>query len=417
MPPKNLAFTRSIRISFTQACIPFGALLLTSTPCFAVLQGYVTPAKVTMTVTSIGLLDAAAGATVNISTTSTEISFSATDSDLAQTKFSTISIPEGRYLGAVIGYSTNRSITLNGYKYQGVNGTAGSDGQYMCSSTTGYTFQNTATCTSPTALALTINGGANRSYFASPICITTTAKQAATCKTGDTFLDAGTASNLTINVMLDLYNTLSIDPDGYTANIVNNQGNLYPYITLGGPGAAVHLSSHAAGNVAQNEITLLFDGSKKLINTFTFGPSSAGFCGGTGYVTATAAPTGSVLNTWGPTFVGSYNSTTGKAAFISNGAVGTAGTSTGGIMVLGDLRKVAGSAISMNCYADSDTAHLTAWDPLFPAYLGFAYGAGPGASDQTTSSINLVKMTDPSGIFGVATCTSGTTTGCGAYPN
>jgi hypothetical protein len=387
-----------------------------STSSYGIINGFVTPAKVAMTIDSMGLLDTS-GNTVWVSQTQTAVTFSAADADFSQASLGTISVAEGRYVGATVSYETSRTITLSGYKYQGINGSQGSDGQYICSSASGYSFQAGASCASPAPFTITVSGGANRTYFPKPICVTTSAKQSSVCQTGDTFFDSGTASNIVFNLMMDLYNAFLIDPSSNASSAVTDQGNLYPIVTFGPPGAAVHLSSHGAGNAAQAELTLLFDNAETLIGTFGFivggSTSVPGVCEGTGFAAATAAPAGSLLNSWGLTFIGKYDATNGYTAFITN--TGIANASGNGMMLLKDIRKAAGTAISVDCVADSDNTSISAWDSNFSAYLGYTYPSNPG-NHAASATITLTKLTDPKSIFGVATCGSGATSGCGQYP-
>lgn len=390
---------------------------LGSSPAYAVLNGFVTPASVAFKVESMGLLDTA-GNTVTVSSTGGSVTFSATGRDFAQAQFSSITIPEGRYVGATVSYDTSREITLDGFKYQGLNGSSGSDGQYMCSTSNAYSFQNSATCSSVDPFTLTVSGGSNRTYFAKVACVTTSARQSMVCQSGDNFLDSSIPANRVLNLMMDLYNSLLIDPSSTAVNnALNNQGNLYPVATLGKPGAAVHLSTHSgSGNAPQGEVTLLFDANKTLLGTFTFvvggSGSVPGFCAGTGYAPATSAPAGSFLNSWGLTFVGQYDSSTGAVAFVTNnGSNNTTGT---GMMLLKDIRQVAGTSIVMDCLTDSSTG-ITSWDSAFSPYLGYTYTANPG-NHSGSATINLVKMTDPNSIFGVTGCGSGNTAQCGSYP-
>ncbi len=386
--------------------------------------GFVTPSKMTMTVTSVGLIDTN-NALHWASTTSTQVSWSAADKDFSPVTIDDVIVPEGRFVGAQVGYTTDRSVELSGHRYQGLDGAQGHDGQFVCSTPTGWAFQDKAAdCPAPAAIAFSEAGGATATYFDSVYCVATPASKAGLCEATDTFIDASVEGNLTFNLLMDLYDNLQMDSDELSFDATRAFAGLnlanYPYVVFGGLGAAVHLSTHSAsaGNQNDGELTLLFDPHKKLIFGTAFvtngggNANLAGICSGPGGVRATAAPAGGYLNPWGITNIGAFDVSNGLVALPLNGTI--AGSS-GGMNLIGDIRQPAGTAIGMNCVSD-DSADISAWDANFQPALGYTYPTFPGNASSPLLNVTIAKIADPAGLFGIAGCDASTSTACGSYP-
>jgi hypothetical protein len=397
---------------------------------FAQTMGNVTPASVTMTVTSVRLIPVSTtGSNVSVFEGSQSLTWKASDKDFSGTSVSSLTVPAGRYVGAVVGYTTDRTVLLSGaYKYQGATNTGATvtNGSYpYTTGSNAWAFSATPT-TSTTSIKFTQNGGATSTYFGGITCVATAATKATVCQTGDTFVEGSVPANVTFNLLLDLYNLVQIDSD--KTAIDANGGlslNLYPYIVFGGLGAAVHLTYQTGvgtANQTQSDATLLLDPNKNFVfayaNTWLGGSSSGppGWCNTPGSTRgSTAAPTGKVLNPWGTDLIGQYDAANGNLAFQASDGGSTSGK--GGMVVLGDIRKAAGSTVAMNCYADS-SASITTWDSNFLPYLGWTYTARSPLSYGSGSNLapTIVKVADPSGLLGIPTCTGSTVSGCGSYP-
>jgi hypothetical protein len=347
-----------------------------------------------------------------VTNSNVSVTFSAADKDFGQVLQQSITIPQGRYIGASVQYLSQRQITLSGFRYQGTSGSVLQDGHYVCSTSTGWIDNGSTSSCSPAAapLSITTPGGTTASYFSSPMCVATPLTQSATCVSTDVFVDATISSNLAFNIMFDLYNYFQIN-SATSVYSGTTPGNAFPYLTFGTPGAAIHLSNHTDGTHDDGEITLLFDGGLNLINsvayqTANFGSPPAGICAGTPYVNATAAPSTGYFNQWGTTFVGLFDQSTGNVVFSANN-----GLSSGGLNVIKKINQVAGTSVQMNCFADSDSQDLNAFDPMFNSYLGFTYPTFPGYPSSPNANITIVKVTDPTSLFGIPT------SGSGSYPN
>lgn len=407
--------TGLISLSVFLVCDPvFGA---TTQP-----TGAVTPTSVTITVTGVNAIDEN-NSYSTISSTQTEVTFTRTDSNMANVKIADFSIPQGRYIGISISYLAARKIKLDGVYYQGADGTGFTashgaklwstadvtDGLAVNSVTTTLTATPSTLTLVPTKADGTLYGATDKfasiTYFSSPFCVT---KDTSICKTGDTIVD-GNSQTPSIGLLLDMFHNVGID--GRTAQMsLDNHYGSYPYAVANGAGAAIHLTATngLTGNDRSiSDATLLFDSSKKLIYAQTAATgnglgSSSGWCSGVAAVTATGAPSGSQFNKYGPTFVMTFDSTTGVAKFAAPGN-GTASYPSG-VMAYTDLLKAVGQTTTSTCVAD---------DLATPPYLGYTYNKGTGVAGSTNWTIS--RIVDPTGIFGKCTSTAtGFITGTGS---
>src|SRR6185295_4848484 len=163
-----------------------------------------------------------------------------------------------------------------------------------------------------------VGNGSNNcssSYFAKPVCVSTDAGH---CQAGDNRVDPGTTVP-NLNIMLDMFNSVGVDPAN---NTLDNHIPIYPYPTIGTPGAAIHLTNAAAGVIGN--ISLLFGNDKALLYSSAYGNQTVnGLCSGVGFVSVTAGPAGAFINSYGPTAVQSFDGTA-KVQF----ATGNCGTSS-----------------------------------------------------------------------------------------
>lgn len=369
--------------------------------------GFVTPTEMTITFTSLRLVKSDNS---NITLLEGEFphTFKKTDTDFSAVSLSKITAPAGRFIGASFCYNTNRTVKLNGDKYYGEN-----IGGYTSGTTTLYSvgtdaiapgsIQTTSTGSPTTLSGYVVGNGTNNcstSYFNLPVCVSTDSTK---CSSGDQIVNPNT-SVPNLNILLDMYNSVGVDA---VSNTLDNHIPVYPYPTIGTPGAAVHYtikSGSALGN-----ISLLFSSDKKLLYAAAYSTGTVtGMCGGNGFVNVTAAPTGAFMNNYGPTAVQSYDATGGAGG---NGlvqfAAGNAGTSnnsvsSGIIQITQPLQAQGTSTIATSCVADSAAT---------PPYLGFTYTSGSGGGGGS-ANYTISKIVDPSGIFSNKTGCTGI---CGTY--
>lgn len=381
----------------TPALVAFLALLIHAGDSGAAGTGFVTPSEMTITFTELRLITAENNNLTLLSGTFPH-TFKKTDTDFAAVSLAAITAPEGRFIGVQVCYNTDRSVKLNGDIYHGATGTF-AEGATLYSVGTTATANNSiqASVATPTTLTgYTIGNGTNncsQSYFGKVVCV---ASDASNCESTDTVVNpATTVPNL--NLVMDLLNSVGVDA---TNNTLDIHVPIYPYPTIGPPGAALRLSATSGSTIGN--LSLLFDSGKTLLYSSSYlnSGSLSGVCSGVAAVTATAAPAGSFLNAFGPTFVQTYAVTTGQVQFTTGNCGDTSTCTSNGMLTIADVRFAAGTTtIAVTCPADSAAS---------PPYLGFTYTSGAGVAG--TTNFTMKRIVDPGNIFGL--CASSP---CGSY--
>jgi hypothetical protein len=365
------------------------------------LTGFVTPTSLTLTVTQLQLsgMYQTPGGTNFLPAPFTQ-TFNRTDPDFSPvTVQGSLPFPVGRFTSIVVCYSTNRSVVLNANAYQG--GGALSNGTPLYSNgTSALTAGSVGTSLTGTAPSTLTNytipaGSATETCvtnpFTVPICINDGSVQ---CSTGDYVL-----TSPTLSLILDLYDSVGIDA---THLSLDNHVAIYPYPVLIPPGAAVHLSSVNAGNVA--DLSLLFDQSKNLLFSSAYStPGITGFCSGIGQMTVSGGPATSLVNPVGPTWVQKADYVGSKIQFVAGTCTTSTSCASSGMLTVTDFPQAVGSTESTFCSADTDTSHV------LPSELGFSYIAGSGNAGSVNMTVK--RVIDQSNLLGV--CGSGV---CGSYP-
>jgi hypothetical protein len=380
--------------------LPF-VFVLTSTPANANTSGFVTPAELTITFTQLSVIRSDNSQLTLLSGTYPTI-FKRSDNDFAAVSLSTITAPEGRFIGVQICYNTDRSVKLSGNEYRGPTTSGVADGDLLYSIGTTATANNSITKTNPSPTSPTtmtgyvVGNGTNNcssSYFAVPVCVSGDPTH---CVAGDNRVDPGTTVP-NLNIMLDMFNSVGVDATSMT---LDNHIPVYPYPTIGTPGAAIHLTSTTASAIGN--ISLLFGNDKKLLYSAAYGAGGlAGFCSGNGFVSVTGAPAGAFLNGYGPTAVQSFDGSH-KVQFASGNCGTTTTCTSNGIDVLPDVIQPLNGTTALSCVADNNAT---------PPYLGFTYTAGTGDLSGTPT-FTIKKIIDPANIFGQCPPASAP---CGSY--
>jgi hypothetical protein len=387
-----------MKINQAAFCASAALSLLSSVAQATNGTGFVTPTEMTITFTDLRLVKADNSQLTLMSGTFPH-TFKKSDAAFASVPLTDITAPAGRFIGVQVCYNTDRTVKINGEKYEGTTVGSYSTGASIYSigsaSTAAGAVQVGGSPTVTTLTGYTIGNGTNncsQTYFSQPVCVTT---DPASCASGDSIVDAGTTPP-NLNLLLDLYNSVAVDANN---NSLDNHVPIYPYPTIGTPGAAMHLTGGSGGN-----ISLLFGSDRKLIYSAAYATGSvSGLCGGNGFVNVTAAPAGAFMNSYGPTAVQSIDTSTGKVQFAA-GNSGTTNTSvSGGMNVLDNVFHPQGATANVTCVADSAAT---------PPYLGYTYTSGAGITGTTAFTIK--RIVDPSGLFSASgTTCSGT---CGSYP-
>lgn len=375
---------KKIVLAYLASCLFF------SGRCFAV-SGFVSPSALTFTFNSVSLTDVDNRNTTLVSSPVTH-TFNKTDTDFVGSSLGAVSVPRGRYVSVRVCYNTSRSVKLNGDTYNGVAGSGITNGAALYTTGSDATVNGTVTVTPGTATTLSGlvsgNGTENCSdtTFTTPICVAVAADQASTCQSTDTKLDP-TVTAPDLQLMLDMYHCVGID----TANAkVDPHVACYPYATLGRPGAAIHLAYNSG--TTYGDIALIFGTDKKLAYTASSSNGSiTHFCTGVGAVTATAGPTGAYINSYGPTWVMSFDESTGKVQFATgNCGSGTTCTSSG-MLTMNNVLQEQGSSVNVSCPADASAT---------PANLGYTYTTTNTSGTAATTAFTISRIVDPYGLFG-----------------
>jgi hypothetical protein len=453
-------------------------------------SGVITPAKTSIQISGLYFLDMSMqtisvadtfvpdGGTApdgGIQTVGRTITLNAADPDFSSFPFGTLSVPEGRFVGIGLAVDNRqRWVTLDGtYQYLGSDTNSPGNiknGYYLCSTgtaTDGSGIMGSPTpaggsfCSSPAELTILSNSSASTvvttSYFAQPVCITTPDQQLKLCQKDDTFIDATNTANLTVTILFDLFDSMTVantDPNLGPDQPYKLFAGSYPFAILGDAGASAHLvvsstlngdgTTNKSGARSVGDITVLLDGAKKLIYTnavvrsdtmcngsFVSGCSArniAGLCSGQAYRRVTATPSGMAPSPFADQ-VAQFDPATGKVAFeaseIPIDASPPFDPAGRGINLVGPIINLSFAAgkppkVAVNCVADDDAVALAAWDAAFQPYLGYAYPAGAGnafsGAPGYNSSFALAKVVDPKGLLGESgtDCVAGK--GCGSYP-
>lgn len=402
-------------VSVTFAFLLIGVLAARTAAAVTCYNGWVTPTSMTYNFTSMAI-DSAAGGQSTLISTPFSVTFNRTDANFASTTVSNVSVPFGRYTGVNLAYASTVGITLNGVKFDG-------DGNYNCSSppspispgATLYTASaaNVAGAINTTGPAVALNfanpSQAVTGYFPSPICVTDSSQSA--CQAGDlVFTSSGAAANskgngkgmgaagvsLTINLLVDLYDSVSLDGgSGLVLNIPNIA------VVPGVPGAAVHLTvpQTASGGTVPFNASLLFGPDKSLlVAQITQGNGGVGgsplthSCQGGNNIAITGASSNTPYEQLGAVST-SADSGKGQVLFpVANTCSSVSVCNSNGTEQIDNIFQAVGNNATLQCVADSSSSYQTT--NFSASYTG---GAGAGAgSDQAT----IVRIVDPNNLFG-----------------
>ncbi len=364
-----------------------------SAQAFANATGFVTPSEMTITFTRLSLIKSDNKQLTLLSGTY-PTTFKKSTAGFSSVSLSSVIAPAGRFVGVQVCYNTARTVKVSGDVYEGTSGSI-SNGATLYSHGSDALVAG-AVDLSPAANTtvgdFVVGNGSNNcssSYFGSPVCVTS---DASLCTSGDSIVNAGT-SVPNLNLLLDLYHSVGVDASN---GALDNHIPVYPYPTIGTPGAAFHLKGGAVGN-----ITLLFAQDKKLLYSASYGAGSSpsGTCSGNGFVSVSAGPSGAFINSYGPTAVQSYNSTSGKVQFAAGNSGSGNNSVSNGIVTIDSILHAVGTTVNVTCVADSAAD---------PAYLGYTYSTGSGVSGASSGNYTIQRITDPNGVFASSTGCTGT---------
>jgi hypothetical protein len=374
--------------------------------------GYVTPTSIQITFHTVTLIQA--GSTPNderdvkVLDGSYVTSFNRADPDFEASPFGDVDIPEGRYVAIRITYDAAWSVKLDGTIYQGrqqgnaVSGTTaffttGSDGSAPNSISTSIAQGSSASF----ATFAPLGGqtlGVSTTVFASPICVSADGKGDG-CEAGDRIVGGDDPPD--INVLLDLYHSVGIDPTMLSLA----GGPTYPFATVGRPGAAAHyIVTNIEGFIS--DVSLLLTSDAKLQFASVAGDSYSdpaglfpGVVPGVNVAPVTAAPAGEFHPVQGSMMIGDADLAGGKAQFPAGGCDGS-GCFSHGLLTIDGFSRAAADTALMSCAPDTDGA------------LGYTYAGGDCTPNgftmpnTGTTHFTIARIVDPAGVLGSCTSTS-----------
>ncbi|MGE0632514.1 MAG: hypothetical protein AB7O96_08910 [Pseudobdellovibrionaceae bacterium] len=336
--------------------------------------------------------------------------FSKSDADFANAEIADITIAYGRYKSVSLCMASLVSMTIDGETYKGQSGTSFSQGNTIYGQVDG-TVDNTDPGSVQTVTVGTTSGdqSCTTTYFRVPLCVTSS--ETTGCEDGDEIytsegkidpatgqvdLESGAAVSLQLSFLMDMLNSVIVNADDgevTTAPAVR--------VTLGKPGAALHLGNWDAGGAT--DVSLIFSNDKTLLSVMSTeypGSHSPGFCDGQSSAAVTAVPAGSPLPT-GVIFITHSDDSTGKVAYPSTSACPDASNCTpSGFNVFANVLQEVAQTTTVNCLASSDGS--------VPQYLkDFTYVGTPGSGEAGGPvTMAIQRIVDPTNLFGICTSSS-----------
>ena len=365
-------------------------------------DGVVTPTTVTYTFNSVGIFDVDNKENLLVTDPFT-YSFNRADANFAPVKLQDVLVPFGRYTNLNVCFNTQVQIKIDGGIFSGHSNTAINSGDaiYTTSATNSagaVSHTNPGTAVATTISVSTSAQNCAQNFSPKPLCITESGTTG--CQPGDVVetapvvqtADAGPQADVSFSIflLLDLDHAVFIDSTtGQIQDVANVQ------VTVGQPGAAIHLSAppDSDGNTA--DVGMLFGPDKSLLAVQAvkiYDASRPGMCDGSAAVPITAAPAGSPLPI-GIDFIGLLNSSgTGDLQVPASGACEPGDTCmSNGVNHFTGFIQAVGESAAVTCGADSAAT---------PPFLGYTYLGGPGG-DGSTVTLPIVRIVDPGNIFGI----------------
>jgi len=365
----------------------FWAALIVAAPLVAQEMGPVTPTAVTYHFTSVSIVEVD-GSYRGLMQKPFTYTFRRADPDFAATPLDDVTIPFGRYTGVGICFENHQEVTLDAVRYEGRSGTLFQHGDLVSTTAAGVARAG------GTVVESVLSGGppiqCTSFRFPSPLCI---ADGPGDCQPGDQIFsasaidgDAGSATgDLILNLLLDLMHSVFVDAD--TGAL---QGMPMLQITVGAPGAGVHLSRNFDGAVA--DVSVLFGPDRSVLSArVSKWPLSAalnGMCVGQSDV---MLRDGAAHD--GPTFISRFDPNGGGALQIpaTQACNNASECNSVGVNVIRDLLQPVGASATVRCVADAEAD---------PPYLGYVYHGGPGG-DRSTVTLEISRIVDPGDLFGI----------------
>ncbi|MGZ3688278.1 MAG: hypothetical protein ACXVBW_08255 [Bdellovibrionota bacterium] len=363
---------------------------------------FVTPTTQILTMTGLSLIDVSATSKTIFTGTQT-LTFNRADTDFAAVSLPSVTIPFGRYVAAKLAFNGIKQIKISGNKLTTTSNTGGFNAGVQVTSVGAAGSDGTASSSVSVSagtgnlINYTWQAGGNATqttYFSGVYCIDSSQSN---CKSTDTFVNS---ASVALYLMMDLYNSVPVDG---SVGALDNHAVTLPIVTIGKPGAAIHMSSNGSLNGSNGtELSFVFDSNGKLINIPISNTSAAtSFCTGNGNAgNVTAGPSGVTIPTADASgsnmmFVATTTSAgTGTIQYVAAGPNPGQSGGTRGIQNVTGWKQSVDQTVSIQCIADSAGT---------PAGLGYTYPTGTGSAGGTTT-LTIVRIVDPGNVLG--TCTS-----------
>lgn len=381
--------------------------LMTST-VFAQEKGPVTPTSVTYTFTE-AMLTKFDDDNYGLFQDPIQHTFRKSDPDFGNAEIEDVTIGFGRYKSISLCFSTTVTMTFDGEKYNGRDGTSIDQGDLIYGQA-----NNTVSTTNPGAVHnITLNMGngsqwCTTTYFKKPLCVVGpgtnvceidddiyTSEGKINVNTGTLDLGLGAPIKLQISFLMDLLNGVIIDADNglvTTAPAVK--------IVMGNPGAAIHLGKWDANG--STDVSMIFSNDKTLLSVMSSeypGTHSAGFCAGQSNAYVTSVPFASGLPTNSINFITFFNDISGQVAYPNiSSCMDENNCNPVGFNIFDNvLQEVAGVA-SVECVDENDAS-------VPPVLLDYGY-LSVGAGEIGSQNMTVQRIVDPTNLFGICTPTS-----------
>jgi hypothetical protein len=367
----------------------------------------VTPTSVTYVFTS-AQITTVAGKNFGLFMSPIQHTFLKADPDFANTEIAGITIGYGRYKSVSLCFSTTVAMTIHGAKYFGANGSLFNNGATIYGQADGTVDDSNPGTIHPIVLTDASNEqNCTETFFRNPLCVTHsgtigceagdeiyTAEGKINPNTGELDLGSGAAVKLQISFLMDMLNGVIVNAD--TGEVTTAPA---VKITLGKPGAAIHLGKWDAGGAT--DVSLIFSNDKILLSanaTEYPGTHAAGHCNGQSTASVTAVPSGSPLSP-GINFITYIDDSTGLVAYPATASCSDASNCTPmGFNIFTNVLQEVGQTTSVKCVDSSDGS--------VPQYLkDFTYQGTIGSGEAGNPSFAIKRIVDPGNLFSI--CTSG----------
>ncbi|WP_408095568.1 hypothetical protein ACJVC5_11050 [Peredibacter sp. HCB2-198] len=384
-------------------------LVMSSMTAMAQEKGPVTPTSVTYTFNSAQLTKFDDD-NYGLFQSPVQHTFRKSDPDFGNAEIEDVTIGFGRYKSISLCFSTTVSMTFNGEKYNGRNGTNVNKGDLIYGQANG-----TVSTINPGAVhPIQLNMGpetqwCTATYFKNPLCVVGpglnecqigdeiySSEGKINPMTGELDLGMGAPVKLQISFLMDMLNGVIINADSgevTTAPAVK--------IVMGNPGAAIHLGKWDVNG--STDVSMIFSNDKTLLSVMSSeypGTHSQGFCSGQSNAFVTTVPFGSSLPTNSINFITYFDALSGKVAYPNiSSCMDENNCNPVGFNIFSNVLQEVAQVATVEC-VDENNANIPA---VLLEYGYLSVGAGEAGGAQ---NLTVQRIVDPTNLFGICTPTS-----------